>query len=141
MRKIRLSLLFVFLFLGVLAQSPDELAVRKVLDNQVNSWNRGNIDDFMKSYWRSDSLTFIGHGGITYGYTNTLNNYRKNYNDTVKMGKLSFTLLKVERLSDKYFFVIGNWFLKRSIGDIGGAFTLLLMKTKMGWVIITDHTS
>ncbi|HTQ63643.1 MAG TPA: hypothetical protein VMI12_02545 [Puia sp.] len=141
MRKIPLCLLFVFLFFEAFSQSGDELEVRKVLDGQVNSWNRGNIEDFMKSYWQNDSLIFIGHGGITYGYKNTLNNYKKNYDDTTKMGKLSFDLLQVKRLSSEYYFVIGNWLLKRSIGNIGGTFSLLFMKTKSGWVIITDHTS
>ena len=133
--------MFVFLFFASFGQSKDESAVRRVLENQVDCWNRGKLEDFMKSYWQNDSLVFIGHGGITYGYMNTLNHYRINYDDTVKMGKLSYTLLKLRRLSGQYYFVIGNWFLKRSIGDIGGTFSLLFMKTKTGWVIITDHTS
>ncbi len=130
-----------FVLRFVFAQSADELAVKKVMAEQTNAWNKGNIDEFMKTYWNNDSLTFIGHGGITYGYNNTLNNYKKNYNDSSKMGKLFFTLTSLKKLSPEYYFVTGKWFLKRSMGDIGGYYTLLFRKIKGQWYIITDHTS
>ncbi|MBS1597126.1 MAG: DUF4440 domain-containing protein [Bacteroidetes bacterium] len=141
MKKIVSSLLFIFLISKTFSQTADELAIKKVLENQVNAWNRGSIDDFMKAYWQNDSLTFIGHGGITHGYNPTLNNYKKNYNDTAKMGKLSYELLSFKKISAEYFFVTGKWSLKRSIGDIGGIYTLLFRKIKSKWVIVTDHTS
>jgi len=140
--KTILSLLTVLLFsTNTFAQSGDELAIRQTLHDQIEAWNRGNIDDFMKTYWESDSLTFISRDGITRGYNATLNRYKRNYSDTAKMGKLSFTLLSIKRLSPEYYFVIGKWNLKRSIGDIGGLYTLLFRKIKSKWVIITDHTS
>jgi ketosteroid isomerase-like protein len=141
MKKIIFLLLAVNIFLKVSAQSADELAVKTVLANQVSAWNKGSIDEFMKTYWNNDSLMFVGHGGLTYGYLNTLNNYKKNYNDSAKMGKLFFTLLKMKKLSPEYYFVVGRWFLKRGAGDIGGIYTLLLRKIKNKWVIIVDHTS
>ena len=123
------------------AQNRDDSAIRQVMNSQSLAWNRGSIDDFMKGYWNSDSLMFIGHGGITYGYSNTLANYKKTYSDLSKMGKLFFTLLEVRRLSPGYYFVSGKWFLKRNIGDIGGYYTLLFRKIKGQWVIVADHTS
>ena len=72
------------------SQSPDEIAIRKILNDQTKYWNQGNIDKFIVGYWKNDSLMFIGKSGITYGYTNTLNNYKKNYSDTTQMGKLAF---------------------------------------------------
>jgi ketosteroid isomerase-like protein len=141
MKKINLFLFFAFASSVLFAQSADELAIKKSMADQTNAWNRGSIDDFMKTYWNDDSLTFIGHGGITYGYNNTLNNYKTNYNDASKMGKLFFTLIKVKKLSPEYYFVTGKWFLKRSAGDIGGYYTLLFRKIKGQWLIITDHTS
>ena len=136
------------IFIGVLlvnfksiAQSTDELSVRRVLNEQTAAWNSGNVDAFMKGYWESDSLMFVGKSGVTYGWKNTLNNYKKNYPDTTAMGKLDFTIIAVKRLSFQYFFIVGKWHLKRSIGDLGGHFTLLFKKIKGNWVIITDHTS
>ncbi len=123
------------------AQSNDEMAIRQLLDQQTAAWNRGDIDRFMDGYWENDSLMFIGKSGVTYGWTNTLNNYKRGYPDTAAMGKLHFELLTVKRLSDEYYFVVGKWFLQRSIGDIGGHYNLLFRKINWKWVIIADHSS
>lgn len=123
------------------AQSKDELSIRTILAAQTSEWNKGNLESFMKGYWESDSLTFIGKSGITYGWKKTLDNYKKGYPDTAVMGKLNFELVTVKRLSKDYFFVVGKWHLTRSIGNIGGAYTLLFRKIKNQWVIVTDHSS
>ena len=123
------------------AQSKDELGIRTILAAQTSEWNKGNLESFMKGYWESDSLTFIGKSGITYGWKKTLDNYKKGYPDTAAMGKLNFELVTVKRLSKDYFFVVGKWHLTRSIGNIGGAYTLLFRKIKNQWVIVTDHSS
>lgn len=121
--------------------NKDEIAVCQLLDEQTQAWNRGDIESFMKTYWKNDSLMFIGKSGITYGWINTLNNYKKNYPDTIAMGKLSFNILTVKRLSFQYFQVVGKWHLQRSIGDLSGHYTLLLKKINGRWVIISDHSS
>jgi uncharacterized protein (TIGR02246 family) len=118
-----------------------ETAIRQLMAGQVAAWNKGSIDDFMKGYWNNDSLMFIGHGGITYGYQQTLDNYKKIYSNAGQMGKLFFTLLRVKRLSPDYYFVIGKWLLKRKTGDIGGIYTLLFRKIDGQWRIVCDHTS
>ena len=123
------------------SQSGDEKEILQLLNNQVNNWNRGNIDEFMRGYWENDSLMFIGSSGVTYGYTNTLNNYKKNYKDTAHMGQLKFNILQVKRISADAYFVVGKWFLKRSVGDVGGHYTLLFRKIKGKWVIVADHSS
>jgi len=136
--------LFVWLLLIVAAlsaQSKEEIAVRNLLNEQTKEWNNGNIAAFMETYWKSDSLMFVGKSGVTYGWQKTMDNYKRNYPDTATMGKLKFDLLEVKRLSTMYFFVVGKWHLTRSIGDIGGSFTLLFRKIKNKWVIIADHSS
>ncbi len=132
---------FLFSFSGLFAQSKNESVIRNILGEQTAAWNRGDIDNFMKGYWENDSLMFIGKSGVTYGWTNTLNNYKKGYPDTAAMGKLTFTLIQVKRISKKYYHVTGKWFLKRSIGDIGGHYTLLFRKINGRWFIVSDHSS
>ena len=119
----------------------DEQEIRALMGRQTEAWNQGNIDAFMKGYWESDSLLFIGKSGVTHGYRNTLDNYKKNYSDTAKMGKLFFDILQVRKLSAGYYWVLGKWFLKRSVGDVGGHYTLLFQKIKGQWVIVADHSS
>ena len=138
-----MKMLFLFILIANLAysQSKDEKQIRQVLATQTESWNRGDIEGFMQTYWKSDSLMFIGAKGIKWGWQTTLDNYKKGYPDTITMGKLSFDLLVVKRLSAEYYFIVGKWELKRTIGDVGGHFDLLFRKVKGKWVIISDHTS
>ena len=136
-----LVVIAIALSISCLSQSQDEIAVRNVLSTQNAAWNRGDIDAFMIGYWENDSLMFIGKSGVTYGYKNTLANYKKNYPDTTVMGKLTFTLINVKQLSPEYFHVTGKYHLTRTIGDASGHFTLVFRKIKGKWVIISDHSS
>ncbi len=131
------SLFFVF---ACTAQSKDEDEIRAVMQTQTNAWNTGNIDAFMETYWKNDSLLFVGSKGLAYGWQTTLEGYKKRYPDTTVMGKLKFELIEMKPLSREYYFVLGSWHLRRSIGDIGGYFTLLFRKIKGEWKIIADHT-
>ena len=140
--------LFVLLSVSCFSQtkparpaSADETEVRNLLAKQNAAWNRGDVDAFMVGYWESDSLMFIGQSGVTYGYKNTLANYKKNYPDTTVMGKLTFTLIHLKQLSSEYFHVTGKYYLTRTIGDASGHFTLVFRKINGKWVIISDHSS
>ena len=140
MKKI-LLLPALLLSLVVLAQSSDELSIRKVLDDQLKAWNKGDLESFMQGYWKNDSLMFIGKSGINWGWQKTLENYEKGYPDTTAMGKLSFDIIVVKRLSPEYYYVVGKWMLKRSIGDLSGHYNLLFKKINGFWLIIADHSS
>jgi hypothetical protein len=138
------KLTFLFLIFAThssYAQSTDEKAILKILDDQTKYWNQGNLDQFVQGYWHHDSLMFIGQSGVTYGHKNTLTNYKRNYSDTAKMGKLAFDIIKVQKLSDEYYFVVGKWFLTRTVGDLKGHYTLLFRKINNEWVIVADHSS
>lgn len=135
-----LLLLFVSA-VSVIAQSNAEKEIRALLSTQNTAWNNGDIVGFMQGYWKSDSLMFIGKNDIKYGWQNTLDNYKKGYPDTAAMGKLKFELINFKQLSANHYFVVGKWFLTRSIGNVDGVFTILLRKIKNKWVIIADHSS
>ena len=136
-------LLFILLFSSqlLLAQGKDEQKIRQLLATQTESWNRGDIEGFMETYWKNDSLLFIGKNGVRRGWEETLNNYKRGYPDTASMGKLSFDIIKVEKLSSKYYFVVGKWILTRSIGNLSGHYNLLMKKIRGKWVIVADHSS
>lgn len=119
----------------------EEANIEKVLNTQVEGWNKGNIDEYMKGYWNSDSLLFIGRGGPGWGYQNTLERYKNAYPDKATMGELSFSDLKYNRLSDEYYQVIGKFHLERENNDANGYFTLLFRKIDGKWLIVSDHSS
>ena len=119
----------------------NEKAIRALLAAQTKAWNEGDLVGFMEGYLPSDSLLFVGKSGPTYGFTNTLNNYKKGYPDTASMGKLTFTLLALTPIEKKHYRVLGKWSLQRSKGDVSGYFTLLFQKIKGKWFVIQDHSS
>lgn len=139
--KPALVLFLVFMCVNVFAYSKDETAIRTVLQQQAAAWNTGDIDAYMTGYWNNDSLVFIGKNGPTYGYNATLQRYKSSYPDAEKMGKLNFTILQVKALSKDYYFVLGKWELKRSMGDLSGHFTLLFRHIAGQWLIVADHSS
>ncbi|MEO8108739.1 MAG: nuclear transport factor 2 family protein [Ginsengibacter sp.] len=141
-RKFSIIIFGILFFLNSShAQSNDETAVRQILSTQEKAWNSGDIASFMQGYWKSDSLMFIGKSGVTYGWQKTLNNYKKNYPDTVAMGNLTFNLLEVKSLLPEYYFVTGKFHLQRTIGNLEGYFTLLFRKINGHWFIVKDHSS
>ena len=141
MNKLLFTLICCCSLLALRAHTTDQKAILQILSAQTVSWNRGDLDSFMKGYWHNDSLQFVGRNGVTYGYANTLSNYKKNYDGPDKMGTLSFDILKVQQLSPDYCYVLGKWFLKRSAGDVGGHYTLLFRKIAGQWFIVSDHSS
>lgn len=142
LRLVPIFFLFFSLLLSerLLAQNSDITAIKNLLLRQRDDWNKGNITNFMSGYWESDSLLFIGKS-ISNGYQKTLDNYKKGYPDTAAMGHLDFEFVEFRKLSPEYYFVIGKWHLKRSVGDIGGAYTLLFRNIKGKWTIVVDHSS
>ena len=146
MKYIVLSFICVLLFSFWMCSSANSQskAVKKisaVLFSQVESWNKGDIEEFMKTYWKNDSLMFIGKSGVTYGWYKTLKNYQKGYPDKAAMGQLDFTIISMKKISRRMFSVVGKWHLARQAGDLQGHFTLLLKKFKKEWLIIQDHSS
>ncbi len=138
--------ILVALFISGCAQKPaltDDAApeLNNLMLEQQASWNAGNIEDFMKHYWKSDSLMFIGKKGLNYGWQNTLDNYKKSYPDKAAMGRLQFTNLYNKTLSDSSAYIIGKWELFRTLDTLAGHYTLLWHKIDGKWVIVADHSS
>lgn len=119
-----------------------EVPIRRVLLAQAAAWNRGNISAFMESYWHSDSLVFLGRKGPTYGWQQTLDNYRRSYPDAAAMGQLTFSDLRITPDGPRAAHVVGRWHLARpTAGDAGGYFLLVFRQVQGQWVIVADHTN
>jgi len=128
------------------AQTPTQQAriadeIRGVMTAQSVAWNRGDIEEFMKGYWRSDRLIFVSGARVTRGWQPTLEMYRKSYATRAKMGTLTFTDLEFHILSRDAAVVLGSWALKREKDEPQGKFTLTFKRLARSWRIIIDHTS
>ena len=126
-----------------LLAAPAEQAIRRVLDDQVAAWNRGDVRAFMEGYEESSETTFVGLN-VTKGHAAVLANYLARYPHKEQMGTLRFSDLDIRPLGDDYAVVIGRFHLERTKeagGKSSGLFTLLFRRTLQGWRIILDHTS
>jgi beta-aspartyl-peptidase (threonine type) len=116
--------------------------VRLVLDTQVASWNRGDLEGFMQTYWHSPELTFNSVTNRTTGWEATFDRYKKKYqSDGKEMGTLRLDELNILILGRDAAFVRGRWRLTLKESSPGGLFTLILRRLPEGWRIIHDHTS
>src|SRR5258708_34235250 len=132
----------VLVVLPLLAASTEQ-EIRKVLDDQVAAWNRGDIPAFMDGYDKSESTTFVSTT-VTKGHAQVLAGYLKRYPTPEKMGTLRFSDLEIHALGSGYASVLGRFHLDRSkeaAGEPTGTLTLLYRKTTHGWKVILDHTS
>ena len=113
------------------------------MNEQEKCWNNGDLECFMESYWKSDSLKFIGKNGVNYGWKTTLNNYKKSYTSKDEMGELEFINNSIEFIDKETIFVIGKWSLKRSkeLGNLNGYYSLVWKIKNRDWVIVSDHSS
>ncbi|MFQ5463038.1 MAG: YybH family protein [Phycisphaerae bacterium] len=115
-------------------------AIRAVLDQQAKDWNAGDLEGFMRVYWRSPQLSFNSNGVLKRGWAATMERYRQRYPDREAMGYLKFDVLEIRELGDDAAYVLGRWYLRKT-EPVGGTFTLVLRKIDGAWRIVHDHTS
>ncbi|MGQ9898179.1 MAG: YybH family protein [Acidobacteriota bacterium] len=134
-----------FLFSTSLTPAPSPspgTVIRTLLNNQVAAWNRGDLEGFMKGYWRSPELTFVSGTTVTKGWEATLARYRQRYQAEGRaMGQLTFQNLVIEMVGPRAALVHGAWQVVLPEQVTSGRFTLLVRRFPNGWYIVYDHTS
>ena len=118
-----------------------ETAIRKVMSNQEDAWNNHDLEGFMKGYLKSDSLKFYGRNGLTKGWHQTLANYQKNYPTKSESGRLNFVINDISKIEDNSYWVMGEYHLKRDIGNADGVFLIIFKKINNQWRIVADMSA
>lgn len=121
--------------------SEDTTSIKKVIEDQKNAWNNGDIDGYMKGYLQSDSTRFISKRGASFGYDSITARYKRYYDSKEKMGHLEFEHIKFYPMSKvpPMYQVTGNWAITGK-DSAGGFFSLLFIRNKNDWKIVVDHT-
>jgi beta-aspartyl-peptidase (threonine type) len=116
--------------------------IQKLLDAQVEAWNRGDLDGFMAGYWNSIDLEFMSGTDVTYGWQATLVRYRTRYQaEGQEMGRLEFVDIKIEVEDHEKATAKGTWRLVQTAKLSQGKFALNLRRFDDGWKIVRDHTT
>jgi beta-aspartyl-peptidase (threonine type) len=134
-----LLVLPIFLMLAF-GMTGVEKEIARILDIQKASWNRGDIDGFMKYYWKSEEFTFQSGSNRLRGWQALYTRYQTQYSGE-NMGKLDFSDILIKVLSDDVVMVLGRWEVQLKTSKKGGLFTTIFQRMPEGWRIIHDHTS
>lgn len=118
----------------------DKAAILKVMHDQEIAWNNHDLEGFMQGYWKSDSLKFYGSNGLTKGWEQTLTNYKKGYPTKTESGTLNFVINDITQIEGNNYWVMGEYHLKRDVGDADGVFIIIFKKIAGKWRIIADMT-
>lgn len=127
--------------LGQTTEQEDKDAIKAVLKAQRLAWSDNNIDAFMEGYWKSDSLKFYGSNGVTYGWENTLERYKQAYPTADHTGTLSFKINDISKITEDAYYVMGEYHLKRNVGNATGIFMIIFKRIDGEWKIIADTSS
>ncbi|WP_431156697.1 YybH family protein [Winogradskyella poriferorum] len=145
-------LLFAFLFTNCISIKADvnnttvsstdydlaEAGIRLVMQQQETAWNNHDLEGFMEGYWKSENLKFYGASGLTLGWEQTLANYKKRYPTKSETGNLNFVINDISRIEGDNYWVMGEYHLKRDIGNADGIFIIIFKKINGAWKIVAD---
>lgn len=121
--------------------ADDRHAIAKVLFDQRDAWNAGDIEGFMAGYVPTDELLFTSGAKLRRGFAATRTRYRERYVDGGAMGRLAFSELEIHGLGPDAAWVLGRWALTDTPEAGSGVFTLVFVRRQGRWAILHDHTS
>lgn len=116
----------------------DRKDILSVMKAQEQAWSNHDLEGFMAGYWKSDSLKFYGSSGLTKGWQQTLANYKRGYPSKEHSGTLNFTIDDISPIDEGSYWVMGQYHLKRSVGDAKGVFLIIFKKIDGAWKIVAD---
>jgi hypothetical protein len=112
----------------------------RVLAEQAEQWNGGDLPAFVATYWDGPELTFLGASGLVRGRNDLLASYQRAYPTAEARGRLSFEVVEFQPLGGDHALLLGRYALARGTPDAGW-FSLVLRRTPAGVRILHDHTS
>jgi hypothetical protein len=119
-------------------EASDKTAILKVMKDQEIAWSQNDLEGFMQGYIKSDSLKFYGKSGLTKGWQQTLDNYKKGYPTKEHSGTLTFTVNDISKIENSSYWVMGEYFLSRTVGDANGVFMIIFKEIDGAWKIVAD---
>ena len=135
-----LSTCLLFAFTTQNSADSDKERILEILNEQEEAWNNGDIESFMKAYWKSEELKFYSSNGLTTGWEETKENYYKRYPSKEDMGQLTFGVTGLDKVNEDSYFLMGTYSLLRKNDNPTGIFTLIWSRINGQWKIVADMT-
>ena len=150
LRRLLIPALATCFSLPVFGQTPNQLYtatrlqldVTKVLLQQENAWNKGDLDSYI-SHYKDAADTQAILAGPTRGLANIRSAFHVSYPNRDSMGQLQQTEIEVRALGEDHALAVGKYHLQRSRksgGDTDGMFVEVLEKTGNVWQVVFSET-
>jgi uncharacterized protein (TIGR02246 family) len=123
------------------AGQSDEQAIRKLVSDMQDAWNRGDFRGYMQGFKNPDVI-FISGGHFQSGWQGTLEHYVRDYGGTIeRRGTLHFHDMRIELLAPDAAQLVSQFSLERPERPQYGVNSRLLRKIDGRWVITVTHVS
>ena len=113
----------------------------KIVEAQVEAWNRGDLDGFLKPYLNDQRRTMIiGSFGVIQGFEAIKNHYLKKMEENSTLGELSVSNLQEVEINPTASFLNGHFSVQLNNQRNVGLFSLLFIKIGDESKIVCDYT-
>jgi len=120
--------------------NDEKSLILKNFDKQIECWKDGDIDCYMTCYVVSEDVKAVTSQGIINGHKE-LTTVFKQYWNAENMGVLEFFDIKLEKLSDEYYYSNGKFKVTMPDKKIHeGYFSSIMKKVGNEWLIYKDHS-
>ncbi len=120
-------------------QSTLMFELEALIQHQEDTWNSGDLKEYMSDYWNSGQLTLVSGTNIVRGWGIINDGYINGYKDNEKMGKMMFSNADITVLSEDSAYALCEWELTSKSFNVKGASTLILKKLEGKWKIVHVH--
>lgn len=119
----------------------DKEAIVSLIAEMQAAWNRGDFEGYMAGFANPDVI-FVSRGKIQKDWQATLDHYIRDYGGAPgSQGKLAFSDVRIEMLSQDAAQLVSSYQLDRSSGSQTGINTRLMRKRREKWFIALNHVS
>ena len=125
----------------VAGAGDSEKEIYEEVNRAVSAWNRHDLDGYLDTFWRSDSLILVVEGETVRGWDLLSKALHTGYPNPTEMGNVTLDRVQVQMLSSDLALAL-TWdtvsFPKKK--EFGTS-TIVMKKLPEGWRVAVMHTS
>jgi hypothetical protein len=127
------------------AHQPDveRAKARELLTEQMEAWNRGDLESALRTYCPAETVTWVSSAGISHGYQAFARSMRSQFGGgKAGMGKLSIDLVDVRLFGDGSNLMVVRWAITKGTTRVMGGISSQLWADCDGKMrVVFEHAS
>ena len=121
----------------------EKAKAHKLLTEQMESWNRGDLEGALKSYCPAEDVIWVNRSGISYGHQSFARSMRSHFGGSPgQMGKLSLELIDARLFGDGSNLMVVRWAITKGTTRVMGGISSQLWADCDGKMrVVFEHSS